>query len=145
MNMSRSRRLILLLSYAYLEQEWCSSNFRWGCGFFSVPPHDVSVAVTLRHAFSGGASCTCWRCVSIPPSSSCWRVSPNAWGPTSSSWSASTTTIWLYSRGGTTPWWGFQRRWGKLPATSQRREEKIMIDLSVLLLPRFLLLSSGRS
>lgn len=30
MNMSRSRRLIVLLSYAYLEQEWCSSNFRQG-------------------------------------------------------------------------------------------------------------------
>lgn len=45
MNMSRSRRLIVLLSYAYLEQEWCCANFR--CDFFSVPPHDVSVAVTL--------------------------------------------------------------------------------------------------
>ncbi|XP_035762976.1 single Ig IL-1-related receptor isoform X3 [Neolamprologus brichardi] len=30
MNMSRSRRLIVLLSYAYLEQDWCSSNFRQG-------------------------------------------------------------------------------------------------------------------
>lgn len=29
MNMSRSRRLIILLSYAYLEQEWCCANFRW--------------------------------------------------------------------------------------------------------------------
>ncbi|XP_040893977.1 single Ig IL-1-related receptor [Toxotes jaculatrix] len=30
MNMSRSRRLIVLLSHAYLEQDWCSSNFRQG-------------------------------------------------------------------------------------------------------------------
>ncbi|CAK6961503.1 single Ig IL-1-related receptor isoform X1 [Scomber scombrus] len=30
MNMSRSRRLIMLLSYAYLEQDWCSNNFRQG-------------------------------------------------------------------------------------------------------------------
>lgn len=45
MNMSRSRRLILLLSYAYLEQEWCCASFR--CVFFPVPPHGVSVAVTL--------------------------------------------------------------------------------------------------
>ncbi|KAI3371236.1 hypothetical protein L3Q82_023855, partial [Scortum barcoo] len=30
MNMSRSRRLIVLLSYAYLEQDWCCSNFRQG-------------------------------------------------------------------------------------------------------------------
>ena len=28
MNMSRSRRLIVLLSHAYLEQDWCSNNFR---------------------------------------------------------------------------------------------------------------------
>ncbi|XP_078113305.1 single Ig IL-1-related receptor isoform X2 [Sander vitreus] len=30
MNISRSRRLIVLLSYAYLEQDWCSNNFRQG-------------------------------------------------------------------------------------------------------------------
>ncbi|XP_073327513.1 single Ig IL-1-related receptor isoform X1 [Pagrus major] len=30
MNMSRSRRLIVLLSHAYLEQDWCSDNFRQG-------------------------------------------------------------------------------------------------------------------
>ncbi|XP_068169419.1 single Ig IL-1-related receptor [Antennarius striatus] len=29
-NMSRSRRLIVLLSYAYLEQDWCCNNFRKG-------------------------------------------------------------------------------------------------------------------
>lgn len=28
MNISRSRRLIMLLSHAYLEQDWCSNNFR---------------------------------------------------------------------------------------------------------------------
>lgn len=28
MNVSRSRRLIVLLSNAYLEQDWCDSNFR---------------------------------------------------------------------------------------------------------------------
>ena len=28
MNMSRSRRLIVLLSHAYLDQDWCSNNFR---------------------------------------------------------------------------------------------------------------------
>lgn len=28
MNISRSRRLIVLLSHAYLEQDWCTSNFR---------------------------------------------------------------------------------------------------------------------
>lgn len=30
MNISRSRRLIVLLSHAYLEQDWCCSNFRQG-------------------------------------------------------------------------------------------------------------------
>ncbi|XP_047452012.1 single Ig IL-1-related receptor isoform X2 [Mugil cephalus] len=30
MNVSRSRRLIVLLSHAYLEQDWCSNNFRQG-------------------------------------------------------------------------------------------------------------------
>uniref|UniRef100_A0A3P9ITG1 Single immunoglobulin and toll-interleukin 1 receptor (TIR) domain n=1 Tax=Oryzias latipes TaxID=8090 RepID=A0A3P9ITG1_ORYLA len=30
MNMSRSRRLIVLLSHAYLEQDWCFNNFRQG-------------------------------------------------------------------------------------------------------------------
>lgn len=28
MNISRSRRLIVLLSHAYLEQDWCTNNFR---------------------------------------------------------------------------------------------------------------------
>ncbi|AWP08325.1 putative single Ig IL-1-related receptor isoform 2 [Scophthalmus maximus] len=30
MNMSRSRRLIVVLSHAYLEQDWCCNNFRQG-------------------------------------------------------------------------------------------------------------------
>ncbi|KAF7658626.1 hypothetical protein LDENG_00009890 [Lucifuga dentata] len=30
MSMSRSRRLIVVLSHAYLEQDWCSNNFRQG-------------------------------------------------------------------------------------------------------------------
>ncbi|KAJ0069237.1 hypothetical protein NL108_003139 [Boleophthalmus pectinirostris] len=30
MNMSRSRRLIVVLSYAYLEQDWCNNNFKLG-------------------------------------------------------------------------------------------------------------------
>ncbi|XP_018521926.1 single Ig IL-1-related receptor [Lates calcarifer] len=30
MSMSRSRRLVVLLSYAYLEQDWCCTNFRQG-------------------------------------------------------------------------------------------------------------------
>ncbi|KAG7522161.1 single Ig IL-1-related receptor [Solea senegalensis] len=30
MNISRSRRLIVLLSHAYLEQDWCCANFRQG-------------------------------------------------------------------------------------------------------------------
>ncbi|XP_034540990.1 single Ig IL-1-related receptor [Notolabrus celidotus] len=30
MNISRSRRLIVLLSHAYLEQDWCTTNFRQG-------------------------------------------------------------------------------------------------------------------
>ncbi|XP_013869062.1 single Ig IL-1-related receptor [Austrofundulus limnaeus] len=30
MHISRSRRLIVLLSHAYLEQDWCTSNFRQG-------------------------------------------------------------------------------------------------------------------
>ncbi|KAK2842378.1 hypothetical protein Q5P01_012578 [Channa striata] len=30
MNVSRSRRLIVLLSHAYLEQDWCDNNFRQG-------------------------------------------------------------------------------------------------------------------
>lgn len=54
MNMSRSRRLIVLLSYAYLEQDWCASNFRSACDFLSIPPRDVSVAVTLRCVFRKG-------------------------------------------------------------------------------------------
>lgn len=30
MNMSRSRRLIIVLSFAYLEQDWCNNNFKQG-------------------------------------------------------------------------------------------------------------------
>ncbi|XP_028304322.1 single Ig IL-1-related receptor [Gouania willdenowi] len=30
MNVSRSRRLIVVLSYAYLQQDWCTNNFRQG-------------------------------------------------------------------------------------------------------------------
>ncbi|CAL8373435.1 unnamed protein product [Arctogadus glacialis] len=30
MNVSRSRRLVVVLSHAYLEQDWCTSNFRQG-------------------------------------------------------------------------------------------------------------------
>ncbi|MEQ2287257.1 hypothetical protein AMECASPLE_010535, partial [Ameca splendens] len=32
MNISRSRRLIVLLSHAYLEQDWCTNNFKQGLG-----------------------------------------------------------------------------------------------------------------
>lgn len=140
MNMSRSRRLIVLLSYAYLEQEWCCANFR--CGFFPVPPHDVSVAVTLpcfppqagpaapagavsasRHRHRAGGSVQAhearrqaadWR---APPPADCAHVEAQLRGETSEK-----TGALLYLSG----------------------EEDCCIFF-VSLLFRFLLLSSGRS
>lgn len=99
MNMSRSRRLIVLLSHAYLEQDWCDNNFRSGSNRVNLEPNseivaslqfvplEVSVAVLFAvsksfHAacmclFLDKAFCICWRYTSSP-SSSCWRVSANA-------------------------------------------------------------------
>ncbi|XP_029952648.1 single Ig IL-1-related receptor [Salarias fasciatus] len=44
MNMSRSRRLIVLLSYAYLEQDWCTQNFRQGfLHLFELCPRPIVI------------------------------------------------------------------------------------------------------
>lgn len=56
MNVSRSRRLIVLLSHAYLEQDWCCSNFRWGV------PHRRN---TDLHQWVHLLSVTCPRSLSV--------------------------------------------------------------------------------
>ncbi|CAN9499399.1 unnamed protein product [Ophioblennius macclurei] len=43
-NMSRSRRLIVLLSYAYLEQDWCTQNFKQGfLHLFELCPRPIVI------------------------------------------------------------------------------------------------------
>lgn len=79
MNISRSRRLIMLLSYAYLEQDWCSNNFRSGshnADKAQVVLYQVLTVAWLQFTtrgqcccdklqrghclFSDRAFCTCW-------------------------------------------------------------------------------------
>lgn len=70
------------------------------CRVCSAYHHDVQRLCV----FSDRAFCTCWSYVSNP-SSSCWRVSPNACGLRSNSSSVSSSTASLYSPGSTTQWY----------------------------------------
>lgn len=55
MNISRSRRLIVLLSHAYLEQDWCTNNFRSG----RVTHHQLRHTRSLLPSFAAECNCVC--------------------------------------------------------------------------------------
>lgn len=60
MNVSRSRRLIMLLSYAYLEQDWCSNNFRSGSHDADKPKvvlYHMLIVVWLQYTTRGQCCC----------------------------------------------------------------------------------------
>lgn len=90
---------------AVRELAWLRST-TWGqcCYHVLQRVEFVCVCVCVR-ACTDRASCTWWSCVGIRSSSSCWRASPNAWGLTSSSSSASSSTAWTFSPGSTTLWY----------------------------------------
>ncbi|XP_044125753.1 single Ig IL-1-related receptor [Bufo gargarizans] len=86
MNVSRSRRLIVVLSMAYLEQEWCQNNFR--DGFFrllelSQTPifilfenqyKDLPVEVIqLLNSQKGSLKMLMWKTDSVSPASEFWK------------------------------------------------------------------------
>ncbi|KAG9475640.1 hypothetical protein GDO78_003835 [Eleutherodactylus coqui] len=86
MNVSRSRRLIVVLSMAYLQQEWCQNNFR--DGFFrllelSQTPifilfenqyKDLPVEVIqLLSSQKGTLKMLMWKTDSVSPASEFWK------------------------------------------------------------------------
>ncbi|XP_037624130.1 single Ig IL-1-related receptor [Sebastes umbrosus] len=86
MNMSRSRRLIVLLSYAYLEQDWCINNFRQGLlHLLELCPRPILIMLQgqskrMRHdikqLLSEHEHCLTvltWRQNSVTPSSAFWK------------------------------------------------------------------------
>ncbi|XP_030645927.1 single Ig IL-1-related receptor [Chanos chanos] len=86
MNISRCRRLIVVLSEAYLEQEWCTSNFRQGLWhlleltqkpifitFLTQQKHmSLDVAHQLRE-HQPRITTLIWKQHSMTPSSSFWK------------------------------------------------------------------------
>ncbi|KAM7396839.1 hypothetical protein PAMP_019848 [Pampus punctatissimus] len=86
MNMSRSRRLIVLLSHAYLEQDWCSNNFRQGllhllelCQqpiLIMLEGQSKRMRPEIKHQLSEHQHCLTiltWRYNSVTPSSVFWK------------------------------------------------------------------------
>ncbi|XP_029438541.1 single Ig IL-1-related receptor isoform X1 [Rhinatrema bivittatum] len=86
MNVSRCRRLIVVLSLAYLEQDWCSSNFReglWRLMELSQKPifivfesqyKDLSFPVTqLLKQYKRTLALLLWKSGSMTPSSDFWK------------------------------------------------------------------------
>ncbi|XP_078538847.1 single Ig IL-1-related receptor isoform X1 [Lissotriton helveticus] len=86
MNISRCRRLIVVLSRAYLEQEWCTSNFReglWRLMELSKKPtfivfesqyRELSYpAINLLKQYKRALSFLVWRPGSMTPSSDFWK------------------------------------------------------------------------
>ncbi|CAJ0916474.1 unnamed protein product [Ranitomeya imitator] len=86
MNVSRSRRLIVVLSTAYLEQEWCQSNFR--DGFFrllelSQTPIFIvfenqykempAEVIHLLNSQKGTLKMLMWKTNSVSPASEFWK------------------------------------------------------------------------
>ncbi|XP_077424862.1 single Ig IL-1-related receptor [Vanacampus margaritifer] len=85
-NISRSRRLIVLLSHAYLEQDWCSSNFRQGLlHLLELCRQPIVIMLEgqlrrmrpeIRQQLSEHQHCLTiltWRRNSVTPSSTFWK------------------------------------------------------------------------
>ncbi|XP_023278258.1 single Ig IL-1-related receptor [Seriola lalandi dorsalis] len=86
MNVSRSRRLIVLLSHAYLEQDWCCSNFRQGLlHLLEICPRPILIMLEgqskrmrpeIKQQLSEhqhGLTVLTWRHNSVTPSSVFWK------------------------------------------------------------------------
>ncbi|XP_062973129.1 single Ig IL-1-related receptor isoform X2 [Elgaria multicarinata webbii] len=86
MNVSRCRRLIVVLSNAYLEQDWCSSNFREGLwrllelsrmpifiAFESQYREITHPAINLLKQHKSAVTLLIWRAGSMMPSSDFWK------------------------------------------------------------------------
>ncbi|XP_029010051.1 single Ig IL-1-related receptor [Betta splendens] len=86
MNISRSRRLIVLLSHAYLEQDWCDNNFRQGllqlldlCNqpiLIMLEGQSKRMRAEIKQQLSEHQHCLTiltWRQNSVTPSSAFWK------------------------------------------------------------------------
>lgn len=86
MNMSRSRRLIIVLSYAYLEQDWCNNNFRQGfLHLMELCPRPILILLEgqskrirseVKQQLTEHQHCLTiltWRHNSVTPSSAFWK------------------------------------------------------------------------
>ncbi|NXK87375.1 SIGIR protein, partial [Formicarius rufipectus] len=86
MNISRCRRLIVVLSVAYLEQDWCNSSFREGLWrllelsrkpifivFESQYREITHPAITLLKQHQSTVTLLVWRSSSMTPSSDFWK------------------------------------------------------------------------
>lgn len=86
MNMSRSRRLIILLSFAYLEQEWCNVNFKQGfLHLLELCPRPILILLEgqnkrfrpeVQQQLAENQHCLTiltWRHNSVTPSSVFWK------------------------------------------------------------------------
>ncbi|XP_039391628.1 single Ig IL-1-related receptor isoform X3 [Mauremys reevesii] len=86
MNVSRCRRLIVVLSYAYLEQDWCINNFRDGLlrllelsqrpifvAFESQYREIEHLAINLLKQHKNAVTLLLWRAGSMTPSSDFWK------------------------------------------------------------------------
>ncbi|NXL52022.1 SIGIR protein, partial [Podilymbus podiceps] len=86
MNVSRCRRLIVVLSVAYLEQDWCNSSFREGLWrllelskkpifivFESQYREITHPAISLLKQHRSAVTLLVWRANSMTPSSDFWK------------------------------------------------------------------------
>ncbi|XP_006131712.2 single Ig IL-1-related receptor [Pelodiscus sinensis] len=86
MNVSRCRRLIVVLSYAYLEQDWCNNSFReglWRLLELSQRPIFIAFesqyreiehpAIHLLKQHKNAVTLLLWRTGSMTPSSDFWK------------------------------------------------------------------------
>ncbi|NWU71550.1 SIGIR protein, partial [Pterocles burchelli] len=86
MNVSRCRRLVVVLSIAYLEQDWCNSNFREGLWrllelskkpifivFESQYREIAHPAISLLKQHRSAVTLLVWRASSMTPSSDFWK------------------------------------------------------------------------
>ncbi|NXX10757.1 SIGIR protein, partial [Podargus strigoides] len=86
MNVSRCRRLIVVLSVAYLEQDWCNSSFREGLWrllelskkpifivFESQYREITHPAISLLKQHRSAVTLLVWRSGSMTPSSDFWK------------------------------------------------------------------------
>ncbi|NXS40968.1 SIGIR protein, partial [Balaeniceps rex] len=86
MNVSRCRRLIVVLSVAYLEQDWCNSSFREGLWrllelskkpifivFESQYREIAHPAISLLKQHRSAVTLLVWRASSMTPSSDFWK------------------------------------------------------------------------